>query len=102
MKQIDVALKTPYRKLKVCGRSIDEHRHRAKVCSENCKREISSKSNSIPIIQLSKEGKFIRKWESATEAASALNGQRTSIVFCLKGRIKTALGYKWRYAYDNN
>ena len=85
----------------VCGKKFNappNHRLRAKVCSEECKGKLTSIVHSVPVIQLSKDGEFIKEWGSATEAAKALRGQRTSIVICLKGRIKSALGYKWRYA----
>ena len=96
----------PHRlKCAVCNKEFEvvRHRqHRARVCSEECHRKINSDAHSISIIQMSKDGEFIREWRSATDAAKALKGQRSSIVFCLKGRIKTALGYKWRYANENS
>ena len=84
----------------VCGKEFKVSRHRkdrTRVCSEECHRKINSDAHSIPVIQMTKDGDFIKEWRSATDAAKALNGSRTSIVICLKGRIKTALGYKWRY-----
>lgn len=93
------------KKCKVCGREFTvspHHRKRAKVCSDECNRKLNTEIHSVPIIQLSKSGEFIRKWKSSTDAAKALKGERTSIVICLKGRTKTALGYKWRYANENN
>ena len=89
----------------ICGRTFvvsPRHRQRAKVCSEECKRKLNANVNSIPIIQMSKNGEIIKKWDSATQAAKSLGGERTSIVICLKGRTNTALGYKWRYANERN
>ena len=89
----------------VCNKEFDviRHRqHRARVCSEECHRKINSDAHSVPVVQLTKDGDFIREWRSATDAANALNGERTSIVICLKGRTKTALGYKWRYADERH
>jgi hypothetical protein len=89
------------KKCAVCGEKFvasRHHRGRAKVCSDECKRKLNSNANSKPIVQMSKEGEFIKEWRSATDAAKFLKGERTSIVICLKGRTKTALGYKWRYA----
>lgn len=89
----------------VCGKEFEvskQHRHRAKVCSDKCKRKLNSDANAIPILQISQDGKIIREWRSATDAAKSLTGERTSIVICLKGRTKTALGYKWRYANATN
>lgn len=84
----------------VCGKEFTPHpthRERAKVCSGECKKVLDSKNHSIPVEQCSMDGMFIKTWKSATEAAKTLNGERTSIVICLKGRTKSALGYKWRY-----
>lgn len=46
---------------------------------------------------------FIRKWESATEAAKNITKSKVStscskIIMCCKGKIKTAYGYVWKYA----
>lgn len=86
---------------RICGNEFTPdsfHRQRAVVCSDECKRVLNSKVHSVPVVQLTKDGEIIKEWSSATEAANALHGERTSIVICLKGRTKTALGYKWRYA----
>ena len=92
-------------KCAVCNKEFEVSRHRqdrSRVCSEECHRKINSDAHSIPVVQMTKEGDFVKKWRSATDAAKSLNGERTSIVICLKGRTKTALGYKWRYANENN
>lgn len=88
---------------RICGKEFVPnrfHRKRSSVCSDECKRAVSSLVGSIPILQLTLDGEVIREWKSATEAAKALQGERTSIVICLKGRTKTALGYKWRYVNE--
>ncbi len=53
---------------------------------------------SKPIIQYDKQGNFIKKWKSATEAKNELGYKDTPICNCLKGRCKTAGGYVWKYA----
>jgi hypothetical protein len=112
IENLEVMTKTEHAKLhnqiypdtkvcQICGKEFTPspyHRQRAVVCSDECKRALSSKVHSTPVVQLTKDGAVIKEWSSATEAARALNGERTSIVICLKGRTKTALGYKWRYA----
>lgn len=88
---------------RICGKEFIPncfHRKRATVCSGECKKALSSVAKSIPIVQLTRCGDIIRVWESATQAAKALGGERTSIVICLKGRTNTALGYKWRYVNE--
>ena len=53
--------------------------------------------NSKPVIQYSKEGRLIRKWDSATKAEKEYNIGH--IIECCKGKVKTAGGYVWKY-YD--
>lgn len=92
-------------KCAVCGKEFEVSRHRkgrARVCSEKCHRKINSDAKSVSVIQMSRDGDFIKEWRSATDAAKALRGERTSIVICLKGRTKTALGYKWRYVDERH
>ena len=47
-----------------------------------------------PILQFDLDGNFIREWPSATDVGSEV---RINIVHCLKGDIKTSLGYIWKY-----
>ena len=54
-------------------------------------------TKSKPVIQLSKEGLFIREWSSAKEASVGLNINRQNIVTCCKGRVRSVGGYKWIY-----
>lgn len=57
------------------------------------------KINSKPICQYSKQGEFIKKFNSISEAAKELNMKSSSsIQNCLYGKAKTAYGYKWQYA----
>lgn len=52
---------------------------------------------SIPIVQLSKDGLFIKEWESATEAHKETGIASANISHSLKGRNEFAGGYKWIY-----
>lgn len=57
--------------------------------------------NGKRIIQLTKDYKFIKEWESLTEATNDLNlKQVSSISSALKKRNKTAGGYIWMYKED--
>lgn len=49
------------------------------------------------IIQYDLDGNFIREWESAKIAAQVIKNKTngSDIIACLKGRQKTAYGYKW-------
>ena len=52
---------------------------------------------SISIIQLTKSGEFIKEWQSAKEAERRLGIPHQNICSCLKGRLKSAGGFVWRY-----
>jgi len=60
--------------------------------------------NSIPIIQFDKDGKFIKYWNSASDA-SIIGINESNIRACLYGTCKhgkriTAGGFKWKYAKE--
>lgn len=54
---------------------------------------------SKPIIQFSKDGEFIRKWENAVEVKKELGIDNSSVSKCCKGKMKSTGGYIWRYYY---
>ena len=58
-----------------------------------------SNSNKIPILQYTLDGEFIREWSSAIDVRNEVNG---NICNCLKGKLKSAYGYKWKYKEDIN
>lgn len=60
--------------------------------------ERAGKTRSKPVIQYDLQGNFIKSWNSATEIEKQLKISRTNICNCCNGKIKTAYGYKWRYA----
>lgn len=49
------------------------------------------------IIQIDRQNKFINRYNSITEIEKKLNYNRSNIIACAKGRLKTAYGYIWRY-----
>lgn len=49
------------------------------------------------VIQLTKNGQILAEFNSVSDAANSLGCGTGSISNCLKGRYKTAAGYKWRY-----
>lgn len=53
-----------------------------------------------PVVQLDREGSFIREWISATEAGRVLMFNRGNIPLVCKGKAKTSYGYKWIYKED--
>lgn len=71
--------------------------------------EKQAKSKWIPIVQLSKDGCFIKNWECAKEAANALGISNGEICTCCKGgrykkgkwmNVNSAGGFKWMYKSD--
>ena len=56
-----------------------------------------AKAQSIPILQFSKSGELVKKWESAKEVERELGFYGTNITRCCKGKLKSVGGYKWRY-----
>lgn len=58
-------------------------------------------TRSHPINQYSKDGRFIRHYESVTEAAKAVYGGIGHIGDCAHGRIQTAYGYVWILADED-
>ena len=64
--------------------------------SEAAKEAVKEKL-SIPILQLTKSGEFIKEWQSACEAGRQLRISQSHICQCCKGRYKSAGGFMWRY-----
>lgn len=52
-----------------------------------------------PILQFSKTGEFIRKWDSGTQVERELGFDNSSITKCCKNKLKSVGGYIWRYYY---
>lgn len=54
-----------------------------------------------PILQFSKTGEFIKKWDSAIQVERELGFNQGNISICCKGKLKTAYGYRWCYHYKS-
>ena len=52
------------------------------------------KSNNKPVLQYDLDGNFVREWECAADVRRELNKQ---ISQCLKGKLKSAYGFIWKY-----
>lgn len=62
------------------------------------------RNNLKKVIQLTLDGKFIKEYSSAIEAAKENNFNSSAIYRCLIGLSKSSFGYKWIYKekyYDN-
>ena len=64
--------------------------------SEAAKKAVKEKC-SIPILQFSKDGTFIKEWSSLNEAYRQLGIPPSNVCHCLKGRLKSAGGFVWKY-----
>ena len=58
--------------------------------------------NSIPIVQLTKEEVFVKKWSCTMEVQRELGINQSNICSCCKGKRNSVGGYKWMYATDYN
>lgn len=67
--------------------------------SEETKRKMSLSHGSKPVIQYTKDGKFVRRWEFAKDAANAGIADKTNILGCCNHykHCLSAGGYKWEY-----
>ena len=58
-------------------------------------KEAAKEKLSIPILQFTKDGEFIKEWQSLREAGRQLG--INNICHCLKGYRMSAGGFVWRY-----
>ena len=55
------------------------------------------KSKNKPILQYDLDGNFVREWECAADVGRVA---RVNIIYCLKGKTKSAYGFVWKYKED--
>ena len=60
--------------------------------------EKSAKSKWKPVLQYTKQGEFVRAWNSAKEASETLRIHKYTLCQCCKGVKPSAGGYVWKYA----
>ena len=71
--------------------------------SENqwCRGKLGAEHHSsIPIVQLTLNGQFIKKWACGADVLRELGINKSSIAQCCQGKRKSAGGYRWMY-YDD-
>ena len=56
------------------------------------------KNRSFPVMQIDEFGVVISVFDGISEAERETGINRPNICKCLKGKIKNAGGYKWKYA----
>lgn len=71
---------------------------------ENCNYQISrirrrrrADKDSIPVIQYSMDGEFIKEWKSISFAEHSLGLTKGNVCKCCKGKVKQAYGFIWKY-----
>ena len=74
-------------------RRKNQSRYWLGMLSEKC-------PNSIKVVQLSMEGKFIKIWNCMTDIERELGIRHEYISACCRGRLKQAGGFKWMYVSD--
>lgn len=57
-------------------------------------------SNSIKIVQLTKEGEFIKEFSAMQEAQRETGIWASNIQKCCTGQLKTTGGFRWMYAHE--
>ena len=59
--------------------------------------EVIAVKNMKAVNQYSKEGVFVKEWQSIKEASNAVNTSASNISSCIRGREKSAGGFVWKY-----
>lgn len=85
-----------------CGKEFEppiSHRKRNIICSKECWLKHQKKVSPFQNKKISsyKNGHFVKTYNSIKDASEEFNGYSTNIVKCLKGKIKSAYGYQWKY-----
>ena len=102
LKEMKLYFDRPASELIFVTKSIHKKIHR-EMCGKGGKKngsingKKSALKQSIPILQLTKDGKFVKEWPSATEAERQLGIHQQHICACCKGRLKSTGGFVWRY-----
>jgi group I intron endonuclease len=71
-----------------------------KKISDSTKGEKNHKSKRV--YQYALDGTFINSFESVGEAVKYVEGDRSNIARCARGKLKTAYGFKWSYNPPSN
>ena len=96
LKEMGLYLNRPAAELVFVTRSMHWKLHR-ELRSKGGKSPTRIEKRSIPILQLTKDGTFVKEWQSLSEACRQLGIPRTNIIACLRYGRKSSGGFVWRY-----
>ena len=92
--EMNLYFKRPASELIFVTRSMHWKLHREMLGKSG---KIGGKKYSISILQFTKNGTFVKEWQSERDASRHLGISKSHICNCLKGRHKSAGGFVWRY-----
>ena len=55
---------------------------------------------NMPVIQYTKDGKFVKEWICAAVAEKYIGVNQNHIRECCRGKVKSAGGYIWKFVKD--
>lgn len=81
-----------------CKKQSEAQKNRYKNEEERKKTSETQEPYKKKVCQYTKEGEFVRKWESLKEIERVLGYDGSNITRCCKGKQKSAYNFIWRYA----
>lgn len=75
----------------VTRRKAEERKKKAKD------KKLQRKGACKPCLQYTKDGEFVARYESVRDAAEAVELSQTCISECLRGHMRYAKGFVWKY-----
>jgi hypothetical protein len=81
--------------------SIDRKDNDENYTFDNCRfiefGENAAKDKLRPILQFTRDNKFIKEWDSAAEIERCLNFAHNNISVCCTGKRQQAYGFNWKF-----
>lgn len=95
------------KKCTICGKEFIPNptkRKRAKTCSKECAAiavKISASKRKRAVNQYSKDGCFIKQWDSFTSIEKAMHLSPANVAKCCKKLIHSCGGFVWKYSDES-
>jgi hypothetical protein len=76
-----------------------KHAYKNKLCKKQTRPKLGNSPFAKKIIQMDKEGNYLKEWSCAREVEETLGISNTTLSKCChnKPNYKTAGGYKWKF-----